>query len=178
MIAAYINEALESEDASAIAVAIGTVARARGMSAVAEKTGLSRENLYRHWAERRGRNSAPSSRCFTRSASIWSPSLRDRRRRKSSYEPLFFDARLSLAENFPATNRVAASGDECDDAVGACGGRASRGVMLHVLMDVKQSFKAALPALPARFAYLYGLFSFGNSRTQSSAKKYMIRSRS
>ena len=45
--AAYINEALESEDASAIAVAIGTVARARGMSAVAEKAGLSRENLYR-----------------------------------------------------------------------------------------------------------------------------------
>jgi probable addiction module antidote protein len=47
MIAAYINEALESEDASAIAVAIGTVARARGMSAVAEQAGLSRENLYR-----------------------------------------------------------------------------------------------------------------------------------
>ncbi len=47
MIAAYINEALESEDASTIAVAIGTVARARGMSAVAEKAGLSRENLYR-----------------------------------------------------------------------------------------------------------------------------------
>ncbi|PYV29219.1 MAG: putative addiction module antidote protein [Acidobacteria bacterium] len=47
MIAAYINEALESEDASAIAVAIGTVARARGMSAVAEKAGRSRENLYR-----------------------------------------------------------------------------------------------------------------------------------
>ena len=45
MIAAFINEALESEDASAIAVAIGTVARARGMSAVA--AGLSRENLYR-----------------------------------------------------------------------------------------------------------------------------------
>jgi probable addiction module antidote protein len=35
------------EDASAIAVAIGTVARGRGMSAVAEKAGLSRENLYR-----------------------------------------------------------------------------------------------------------------------------------
>jgi len=47
MIAAYINEALESEDASAIAVAIGTVARARGMSAIAEEAGLSRENLYR-----------------------------------------------------------------------------------------------------------------------------------
>src|SRR6266850_2342279 len=32
MIAAYLNEALESEDASAIAVAIGTVARGRGKS--------------------------------------------------------------------------------------------------------------------------------------------------
>jgi probable addiction module antidote protein len=47
MIAADINEALESGDASVIAMAIGTVARARGMSAVAEKAGLSRENLYR-----------------------------------------------------------------------------------------------------------------------------------
>ena len=47
MIAAYLNEAFKSEDASAIAVAIGTVARARGMSAVAEKAGLHRdfENL-------------------------------------------------------------------------------------------------------------------------------------
>ena len=80
MIAAYINEALESEDASAIAVAIGTVARARGMSGVAEKAGLSRENLYRAWAEKRSRNSVPSSRCFTRSGSIWLRSLRDRRR--------------------------------------------------------------------------------------------------
>jgi probable addiction module antidote protein len=47
MIAAYLNEAFESEEASTIVIAIGTVARARGMSAVAEKAGLSRENLYR-----------------------------------------------------------------------------------------------------------------------------------
>jgi probable addiction module antidote protein len=47
MIAAYLNEAFESEDASAITVAIGTVAHARGKSAVAEKAGLSRENLHR-----------------------------------------------------------------------------------------------------------------------------------
>ncbi len=47
MVAAYLNEALESEEISAIAVAIGTVARARGMSTVAEKAGLSRVNLYR-----------------------------------------------------------------------------------------------------------------------------------
>jgi probable addiction module antidote protein len=47
MIAAYLTEALESEDPSAIAMAIGAVARSHGMSAIAEKSGLSRENLYR-----------------------------------------------------------------------------------------------------------------------------------
>ena len=47
MIASYITEALESEDSALIAMAIGAVARAKGMSAVAEKAGLSRENLYR-----------------------------------------------------------------------------------------------------------------------------------
>ena len=47
MIAAYLTEAFESDDPAAIAMAIGAVARARGMSAVAEQTGLSRENLYR-----------------------------------------------------------------------------------------------------------------------------------
>ena len=47
MIAAYLTEALESDDASEIAMAIGAVARSVGMSAVAEKAGLSRENLYR-----------------------------------------------------------------------------------------------------------------------------------
>ncbi len=47
MIAAYLTEAFESDDPAAIAMAIGAVARARGMSAVAEQAGLSRENLYR-----------------------------------------------------------------------------------------------------------------------------------
>ncbi|MGJ5074585.1 addiction module antidote protein [Bradyrhizobium oligotrophicum] len=46
-IAAYITEALESGDPSLIAMAIGAVARAKGMGEVAEKAGLSRENLYR-----------------------------------------------------------------------------------------------------------------------------------
>jgi probable addiction module antidote protein len=52
-IAAYLTEALETEDASFIASALGTVARAKGiarakgMSEVARKAGLSRENLYR-----------------------------------------------------------------------------------------------------------------------------------
>ena len=47
MIAAYLNEALESEDPAFITAAIGDVARAKGMSEIAEKAGLSRENLYR-----------------------------------------------------------------------------------------------------------------------------------
>jgi probable addiction module antidote protein len=47
MIAAYLTEALESDDAAAIAMAIGAVARPHGMADVAEKTVLSRENLYR-----------------------------------------------------------------------------------------------------------------------------------
>ena len=47
IVAAYLTEAFESDDPSAIAMAIGAVARSHGMSAVAEKAGLSRENLYR-----------------------------------------------------------------------------------------------------------------------------------
>ncbi|MFT4278264.1 MAG: putative addiction module antidote protein [Rhodopseudomonas sp.] len=47
MIAAYLTEAFESEDPALITKAIGAVARAKGMSGVAEDAGLSRENLYR-----------------------------------------------------------------------------------------------------------------------------------
>lgn len=47
MIAAYLTEALESGDTALVAMAIGAVARAKGMSSVAEEAGLSRENLYR-----------------------------------------------------------------------------------------------------------------------------------
>lgn len=47
MIAEYLTEALETDDAAFIAKAIGTVARAQGMGAVADATGLFRENLYR-----------------------------------------------------------------------------------------------------------------------------------
>ena len=46
-IAAYMSEALESEDATFIADALGVVARARGMSDVAREAGVSRESLYR-----------------------------------------------------------------------------------------------------------------------------------
>src|SRR5437764_11519154 len=47
MIAAYLTEAFGSDDPASMAMAIGAVARSKGMAAVAEKAGLSRENLYR-----------------------------------------------------------------------------------------------------------------------------------
>jgi len=46
-IATYMSEALESEDPAFVADALGVVARARGMSEVARKAGMSRESLYR-----------------------------------------------------------------------------------------------------------------------------------
>jgi probable addiction module antidote protein len=46
-IAEYLTEALEDGDPSFISKAIGTAARARGMSEVAREAGVSRENLYR-----------------------------------------------------------------------------------------------------------------------------------
>jgi probable addiction module antidote protein len=44
---AYMEEALESDDPAFIAQALGTIARARGMSKIAKKAGLSRESLYK-----------------------------------------------------------------------------------------------------------------------------------
>ncbi len=46
-VAEYITEALETGDAELTAHAIGVVAKARGMTRIAEETGLSRESLYR-----------------------------------------------------------------------------------------------------------------------------------
>ncbi|MCA1792209.1 MAG: putative addiction module antidote protein [Thioalkalivibrio sp.] len=46
-IAAYIEAALEDGDPRVIAHALGTVARAQGMSDIARKTGLGRESLYK-----------------------------------------------------------------------------------------------------------------------------------
>jgi probable addiction module antidote protein len=43
---AYLSDALESHDASVIAEALGTLARARGASAIAKSTGISRASLY------------------------------------------------------------------------------------------------------------------------------------
>ncbi len=44
---AYLEDAFETNDPSFIAFALGTVARARGMSRIAKKAGLSRESLYK-----------------------------------------------------------------------------------------------------------------------------------
>ena len=51
MIADYLSEAFETGDEKLIAQALGTVARAKGMADVAQKTGLSRESLYRSLSE-------------------------------------------------------------------------------------------------------------------------------
>lgn len=45
--AAYVTEALATGDAALITHALGTIARARGMTKIARETGLSRESLYR-----------------------------------------------------------------------------------------------------------------------------------
>jgi len=42
----FLSDALESHDASVIAAALGTLARARGPSTVAKATGISRASLY------------------------------------------------------------------------------------------------------------------------------------
>ncbi len=46
-IAAYMTEALEAGDPAFVADALGVIARARGMTAVAREAGVSRESLYR-----------------------------------------------------------------------------------------------------------------------------------
>ena len=47
MVAAYLQAVLEEGDPSQIAGAIGTIAKAKGMSQIANETGLSRQSLYR-----------------------------------------------------------------------------------------------------------------------------------
>ncbi|MCL2297575.1 MAG: putative addiction module antidote protein [Proteobacteria bacterium] len=46
-IAEYLTVVLEENDPSALAEALGTVARARGMAVVAEASGITREALYK-----------------------------------------------------------------------------------------------------------------------------------
>ena len=47
MIAAYLNEALNDDDPNTFLMAIGDVAKARGMTQIAKDAGLGRESLYK-----------------------------------------------------------------------------------------------------------------------------------
>ena len=47
MIAEYLNEVLEQGNENDLIIAIGNVAKAMGMSQIAEKSGLSRPSLYK-----------------------------------------------------------------------------------------------------------------------------------
>lgn len=51
-IAFFMADAFETGDAAYIAKALGVVARAKGMTEISQKTGLSREQLYRSFSER------------------------------------------------------------------------------------------------------------------------------
>ena len=46
-ISVYLEDIFETEDPLLIAHALGSIARAKGMTEVARKTGLSRESLYK-----------------------------------------------------------------------------------------------------------------------------------
>ena len=46
-IAAYLEAAFEDGDPALIGHALGTVARARGMSEIAQRTGMGRQSLYK-----------------------------------------------------------------------------------------------------------------------------------
>lgn len=47
IIAEYLNAALEDENPDVFLAAVGNVAKARGMTAIAKTTGLGRESLYK-----------------------------------------------------------------------------------------------------------------------------------
>jgi len=46
-IAAYLEAALEEGDPAVVSAALGDIARAKGMTNIARKTGLGRESLYK-----------------------------------------------------------------------------------------------------------------------------------
>lgn len=46
-IAEYMNAVLEAEDPDLLLLALGDIARARGMAQIAKETGLGRESLYK-----------------------------------------------------------------------------------------------------------------------------------
>lgn len=51
MIAEYLNTVLEDGDSADLIIAIGHVAKAIGMTTIAEKTGMSRPSLYKALSE-------------------------------------------------------------------------------------------------------------------------------
>lgn len=51
MIKEYLNTALKEGDTEVIKTALGHIAKARGMSKIAEETGLSRPSLYKALAQ-------------------------------------------------------------------------------------------------------------------------------
>lgn len=50
LVAEYLTAALEDDNPNVFLAALGNVAKARGMSAIAESTGLGRESLYKAMA--------------------------------------------------------------------------------------------------------------------------------
>ena len=50
--AIFVADAFRSRDTSCIAEALGELARAKGMKAIAQETGFSREQLYRSFSKR------------------------------------------------------------------------------------------------------------------------------
>ncbi len=46
-VAAYLTDILEANDAALLAAALGDIARARGMTEIAKKAGITREALYK-----------------------------------------------------------------------------------------------------------------------------------
>ncbi len=51
-VATFMAEAFQTNDVGYIAHAVGVVARAKGMAQIAERTGLSREQLYRSFSSK------------------------------------------------------------------------------------------------------------------------------
>ena len=56
-IAAYLDAALEDGDPRVVAMALGNIARAKGMSSVARDAGITREALYKALSDKATRNS-------------------------------------------------------------------------------------------------------------------------
>lgn len=76
-VAAYLTDALESEDPAFVTDAIGVVARARGMSEVARKAGVSRKPLPRSKRRRQpGIRHRPASVTSPRPAALRHSSTR------------------------------------------------------------------------------------------------------